>query len=156
MGVRSLSRLAPLLLPAAIGCGAAPATERTAADDSAGPPAVRYQEHVAVNGIAPPGADLTNPFENDPKSATEGGQLFSSMNCDGCHGLGATGFWAPSLSDGRWKYGGSDGAVYSSIFYGRPQGMPAFGGSLQPVIVWKLVTYLRSLPVPAAVPTQSW
>ncbi len=90
------------------------------------------------------------------ESAAEGQKLFTSMNCDGCHGGGATGFIAPSLSDGRWRYGASDGALYQSIYYGRPQGMPAFGGVLQEPIVWKLVTYLKSLPVPAAVPTQAW
>jgi cytochrome c oxidase cbb3-type subunit 3 len=78
------------------------------------------------------------------------------MNCDGCHSAGATGAWAPALNDGRWRYGGSDGAIYQTIFYGRPHGMPAFGGILQPPLIWKLVTYLKSLPPPAAVPTQSW
>lgn len=126
-------------------------------DAAAGtPPAIRYQGHLAVEGREPPGGVLTNPFAGSATSAKEGEKLFTSMNCDGCHGGGATGFMAPSLSDGRWRYGGSDGEVFTSIFYGRPMGMPAFGGTLQPVIIWKLVTYLRSLPVPAAVPTQSW
>ncbi len=123
---------------------------------SAPPPAIRYPAHIAVEGIQPVGADLTNPFAKDPKSVEEGRKLFTSMNCDGCHGGGATGFIAPSLSDGRWRYGATDGALYQSIYYGRPQGMPAFGGVLQEPVVWKLVTYLKSLPVPAAVPTQSW
>jgi len=99
---------------------------------------------------------LRNPHEGDQKSAAEGEKLFGSMNCDGCHGGGATGFAAPSLSDGRWRYGGSDGAVFESIRDGRPKGMPAFGELLSPEIIWKLVTYLRSLPVPKTVPTQSW
>ena len=120
------------------------------------PPAIRYAQHIAVEGIEPAGAELTNPFAGNANSAAEGQKLFTSMNCDGCHGGGATGFIAPSLSDGRWRYGSSDGALYQSIYYGRPQGMPAFGGVLQEPIVWKLVTYLRSLPVPAAVPTQTW
>lgn len=134
--------------------GAGPAVGNPA---TAVPPlAIRYDQHIAVEGIEPAATDLTNPYAGDPKSAAEGGKLFTSMNCEACHGGGATGFIGPSLSDGRWKYGGSDGAVYQSIYYGRPQGMPAFGGVLQPVIVWKLVAYLRSLPVPASVPTQAW
>ena len=120
------------------------------------PPAIRYPQHIAVEGALPLGAEPVNPFGGDAKSVAEGGKLFTSMNCDGCHGAGATGFIAPSLSDGRWRYGASDGALYQSIFYGRPQGMPAFGGVLQEPVVWKLVAYLRSLPVPAAVPTQAW
>ncbi len=102
------------------------------------------------------GDSLRNPYAGQQKSATEGGKLFNSMNCDGCHGGGATGFVGPSLSDGRWRYGGSDGEIFQSINYGRPKGMPAFGGLLSPEIVWKLVTYLQSLPVPKSVPTQSW
>lgn len=146
----------PALVAAAactIAKGPVPAGSRTA---TAPPPAIRYEQHIAVDGLEPPATEMTNPYAGDAKSAEEGGKLFTSMNCDGCHGGGATGFMGPSLSDGRWKYGGSDGAVFQSIYYGRPMGMPAFGGTLQPVIVWKLVTYLRSLPVPAAVPTQSW
>jgi hypothetical protein len=34
--------------------------------------------------------------------------------------------------------------------------MPAFGGVLEPNVIWTLVTYIQSLPVPANVPTQSW
>jgi cytochrome c oxidase cbb3-type subunit 3 len=120
------------------------------------PSAVRYAQHIAVEGMQPAGAEFSNPFASDAKSAADGGKLFVAMNCDGCHGGGATGFIGPSLSDGRWRYGGSDGAIYQSIYFGRPQGMPAFGGVLPEPIIWKLVTYLRSLPVPAAVPTQAW
>lgn len=103
-----------------------------------------------------PGDRLSNPYAGEQKSATEGEKLFGSMNCDGCHGGGAVGFVGPSLSDGRWRYGGSDGEVFTSISEGRPKGMPAFGQLLSPEIIWKLVTYLQSLPVPKSVPTQSW
>jgi len=125
---------------------------------STAPASVRYDQHVFAGGKAPPGRgdSLRNPFTGDARSAREGEQLFVSMNCDGCHGGGATGWVAPSLNDGRWRYGGSDGAIYQSIFYGRPKGMPAFGGILQPAITWKLVTYIRSLPMPKTLPTQAW
>ena len=62
----------------------------------------------------------------------------------------------PSLADGRWRYGGGDGALFQSIYYGRPRGMPAFGGVLAPDAVWKLVTYLQSLEPPVDVPTERW
>jgi cytochrome c oxidase cbb3-type subunit 3 len=146
----------PILLAAACTVAKGPVPPASKPTTAGAPPAIRYEQHIAVEGNEPPATDMTNPYTGDAKSAEEGGKLFTSMNCDGCHGGGATGFMGPSLSDGRWKYGGSDGAVFHSIYYGRPMGMPAFGGTLQPVIVWKLVTYLRSLPVPAAVPTQSW
>ena len=122
------------------------------------------KQPVAADGVAqqtaatlnPAGDSLRNPYAGQQQSATEGAKLFSSMNCDGCHGGGATGFVGPSLSDGRWRYGGSDAAIFQSISQGRPKGMPSFGGLLSPEIIWKLVTYLQSLPVPKAVPTQAW
>ena len=150
--------VAPVVL-VIIGCsGAKRPSAATAKGTSTAvpPPAIRYDQHIAVEGVQPAGAELINPYAGDAQSADVGRKLFTSMNCDGCHGGGASGLIAPSLSDGRWRYGGSDGALYFSIYYGRPQGMPAFGGVLQEPILWKLVTYLRSLPVPAAVPTQTW
>lgn len=138
-----------MLLILAVGCRDRDSPAVTAA-------AIRSPQHIAVEGTQPNGTEPANPYAGDARSATEGGKLFTSMNCDGCHGGGATGFIAPSLADGRWRYGGSDGTVFQSIVYGRPQGMPAYGGVLKPEIVWKLVTYLKSLPQPTAVPTQSW
>jgi cytochrome c oxidase cbb3-type subunit 3 len=78
------------------------------------------------------------------------------MNCDGCHGGGGAGWIAPSLADGRWRYGGEDQEIFSSIFYGRPKGMPAFGGVLGPEGVWNLVAYLKSMPIPPNEATESW
>jgi cytochrome c oxidase cbb3-type subunit 3 len=62
----------------------------------------------------------------------------------------------PSLVDGRWRYGGADGEIFSSIYYGRPRGMPAYGGILTRDVIWRLVTYIQAQPVPNNVPTQSW
>ncbi len=132
------------------------ACERPNSRDQTAPPAVRYDAHVNAGGVAPPAGQLNNPFAVNQKSAKEGELLFSAMNCDGCHGGGAVGAVGPNLGDGRWRYGGADGAVFQSIYYGRPRGMPAYGGILPPDGVWKLVTYLRSLPIPDDVPTESW
>ena len=107
-------------------------------------------------GTLPLPGDGRNPFAGDAKSAEAGGLLFVAMNCDGCHGGGATGFAAPSLSDGRWRYGGSDAEVFRTIAYGRPNGMPAFAAILAPEVIWKLVTYLKSLSPPKSLPTISW
>jgi cytochrome c551/c552 len=78
------------------------------------------------------------------------------MNCDGCHGGAGSGWVGPSLADGRWRYGGGDAEIFNSIFYGRPKGMPAYGGVVGRDGTWKLVSYLKSLPSPDVVPTQSW
>ena len=120
------------------------------------PASIRYPDHVAAGGNQPPAAELKNPIATDSATVADGSRIFTMMNCDGCHGGGATGWVAPALNDGRWRYGGSDAAVFMSIYYGRPKGMPAFGGLLQPAIIWKLVSYVQSLPPGKAVPTQAW
>jgi cytochrome c oxidase cbb3-type subunit 3 len=118
--------------------------------------AIRYESHLAAGQQLPPGADPHNPKKSDSATLKAGETLFGAMNCDGCHGAGAPGFIGPSLSDGRWRYGGSDAEVFASIYYGRPKGMPAFGGKLGADGVWTLVSYLKSLPVDANIATQSW
>ncbi len=118
------------------------------------PPSVRYAEHVSAGGNAPPAGELSSPFANDSSAVPDGARIFSTMNCDGCHGAGATGWVGPSLVDGRWRYGGSDGSLFQSIFYGRPRGMPAYGGVMSAGAIWKVVAYIRAQPVPAVVPTQ--
>ncbi len=120
------------------------------------PPAVAYEAHVNAGGMPPPGGTLANPHAGDPGAAKNGALLFTTMNCDGCHGSDASGFVGPNLGDGRWRYGGADPEVFMSIYYGRPKGMPAFGGALGPEGVWNLVTYIRTLQPPPNLPTESW
>jgi cytochrome c oxidase cbb3-type subunit III len=121
------------------------------------PPAVIYGEHIPISGNLPPGDSLKNPFKGSKEAADDGGKLFGAFNCDGCHAGGAVGFVGPSLADGRWRYGGSDGEIYTSIFYGRPKGMPAWGGTLPADAIWKLVTYLQSLqPAKDTLSTTTW
>lgn len=120
------------------------------------PPSIRYPNHVAAGASQPPATEMTNPFAGDSASVADGAKIFSTMNCDGCHGGGALGWAGPSLVDGRWRYGGTDGALYHSIFYGRPRGMPAYGGVMSPGAIWKVVTYIRAQPLPSVVPTQRW
>jgi mono/diheme cytochrome c family protein len=127
-----------------------------AANAAPQPPAVAYESHVAAGGRVPPGGTLQNPHAGDKAVAANGALLFTTMNCDGCHGPGAAGAVGPNLGDGRWRYGGADAEVFMSIYYGRPKGMPGFGGALGEEGVWTLVTYLRSLPAPENLPTESW
>jgi len=110
------------------------------------PPSIRYDQHVFAGGVAPPAGSLTNPLHGDRSSAAEGEKIFSAMNCDGCHGGGAVGWVGPSLVDGRWRYGGADGAVFQSVYC----------GILSPAAIWKIVTYLQAQPIPPDVPTEGW
>ena len=143
--------LAALLLGACTQQPASPPAEQSAA-----PPSVRYDSHLAADQQLPPGANPLNPKAGDPATVKAGETLFGTMNCDGCHGGAGSGWVGPSLADGRWRYGGSDAAVFASIYYGRPKGMPAFGGKLGIDGVWTLVSYVKSLPVPADIATESW
>src|SRR5262245_30831559 len=132
------------------GCNKAPTST---ADNNAATaaPGMSYEAHVAAGGESPPAISPPKAPENNANNAKAGEALFASMNCDGCHGGGATGWEGPSLVDGRWRYGGADAEVFQSIFYGRPKGMPAYGGVLGADGVWMIVRYLRSQPVIAYV-----
>lgn len=123
---------------------------------NSGPPSIRPSSRVFAGGIVPAAGRLTSPLPENAKTSAAGAKLFTSMNCDGCHGGGAVGFVGPSLTARRWRYGGTDGEIFQSIYYGRPRGMPAFGGALSAESIWQIVTYIKSLPPPNDQPTESW
>jgi cytochrome c len=127
-----------------------------AQSDAAAAPGMRYEAHVNAGGVEPPTTPPPQSQSNNPNDSKSGQGLFGSMNCDGCHGGGAVGWEGPSLVDGRWRYGGADEEVFKSIFYGRPKGMPAYGGVLGVDGVWMIVKYLKSQAVPSVVPTTNY
>jgi cytochrome c oxidase cbb3-type subunit 3 len=101
-----------------------------------------------------------NPYEGDAAAAATGRQLFVGMNCAGCHSGYGGGGMGPNLRDSLWIYGSSDQQIFSTIAEGRPYGMPAWGGRLPDEMIWRLVTYIRTLSTPAEpdkppVPSQS-
>jgi cytochrome c oxidase cbb3-type subunit III len=118
--------------------------------------AAAAQQPVSAGGVPPRAERLENPMRDDRQAGQDGEKLFTAFNCDGCHSLGAVGGVGPSLADGRWRYGGADAVVFQSIYYGRPRGMPAFGGILPPDAIWRLVAYLRSLEPAQDVSTTTW
>jgi cytochrome c oxidase cbb3-type subunit 3 len=98
---------------------------------------------VAVSALE---ATVTNPYNGDSSAVGRGRQLFVALNCSGCHGFEAkAGLMAPNLTDGSWRYGGSDPDVFNSIYEGRAKGMPAWGAVLSHNQIWELVAYIRSL-----------
>ena len=88
---------------------------------------------------------INNPVAGNQTAIADGQRLFKAMNCAGCHGYDATGGMGPDLTDKYWRYGGTPGALYRSIFEGRPQGMPSWGTALPPQEIWKIVAYLATL-----------
>lgn len=154
---RSLATVACMLATPA--CREQTAIPAASSSSAAAPNAIviaRHDDRIFAGGIAPPTERVTNTATNDAKAAETGAALFTSLNCDGCHGGGAVGAVGPSLTDGRWRFGGADADIFRSIAEGRPKGMPAFGGTLQPAMIWRLVAYIKSLPAPKDVPTESW
>jgi cytochrome c oxidase cbb3-type subunit 3 len=119
-------------------------------------PAIQYEAHISAGERPPSAGELNNPLHADPAAAKNGAALFTAMNCDGCHGGDGSGWVGPSLADGRWRYGGADAEIFNSIYFGRPKGMPAFGGTLGTTAVWSIVSYLKSLTPPPNEPTESW
>ncbi|WP_428491058.1 c-type cytochrome [Rhodopila sp.] len=88
---------------------------------------------------------ITNPAAGQPEAVEQGRQLFTQMNCAGCHGFDAKGGVGPDLTDTYWRYGGTPAAIYNSIYEGRPKGMPAWGRALPPDSIWLVVAYIQSL-----------
>ena len=115
----------------------------------------KQADRIPAGGVLPP-ANALNAKRPANLNPDAGANLFSSMNCDGCHGGGGEGFVGPSLIDGRWRYGGTPAELYQTIFYGRPRGMPAYGGVMAPEGIWQIVTFLRSLPVRNDLTTERW
>lgn len=88
---------------------------------------------------------IANPYEGNAQAIQEGKQLYIRMNCAGCHAYSGKGNMGPDLTDGEWRYGGLPVEIYKTIRDGRPQGMPAWGNTLPPDDIWKVVAYVQSL-----------
>lgn len=136
------------------------ATQKTALQARAGNQPTYFVEHPdhIQPGLPFTGrwAQLVNPYENDPQKIADGGRLFISYNCMDCHGAEGSGAMGPSLQDGRWHFGGTAGAVFQSIYEGRPDGMPAWGGRIADDQIWRLVAYVRTLDKGHSVATENF
>ena len=125
------------------------------------PDSVRFVDHpqhiqLGRTTANPNALRLTNPLESDPQVRTVGSQLYHSYNCVDCHGMDGSGAMGPSLADGRWRFGGTPAEVFESIYQGRPDGMPAWGGRISDTDIWRLVAYVRSLEVGKNVATENF
>jgi cytochrome c oxidase cbb3-type subunit III len=119
------------------------------ASDTTGLPNEGALARVALGDIAGVGNNtlattVTNPYSGDMAAIKQGQELFVGMNCASCHGYDLKGGMGPDLTDTYWRYGGSPAAIYKSIFEGRPQGMPAWGRTIPPALIWKVAAYIES------------
>ena len=163
LGVGVIAAVMSLALIAGCSGKSAPAPQHPARASSADSPAVVQDSVHYIDGgdslriIAhdenlPVGfpssakaAAIRNPYEGDKRAIATGAQLFVTYNCLDCHGADGSGAVAPSFQDGRWHFGGSPAAVFESIYQGRPDGMPSWGGRISNDQIWMLTAYVRSL-----------
>jgi cytochrome c oxidase cbb3-type subunit III len=118
---------------------------------------VSHAEHIQPGGARPfAGLTLRNPYDGNATARADGAKLFVAYNCVDCHGADGSGAMGPSLADGRWHFGGTAPEIYESIFQGRPEGMPAWGSLIAPDQIWRLVTYVQSLPAGKDVTTENF
>ena len=75
-------------------------------------------------------------------------RLYKQYNCGGCHFNGGGGI-GPALMDDSWIYGGRIDQIFNTIYQGRPNGMPAWGGKIPDDQIWQIATYVRSMSLPA-------
>ena len=116
--------------------------DRSAPSDAAMPPGAGVEPGIHPQTVL---GSVRNPYTGDKAAIMAGRQLFTGMNCSGCHSGYAGGGMGPSLRDSLWIYGSSDAQIFSSIAEGRPYGMPAWAGRLQDDQIWRLVAYIRTL-----------
>ena len=132
-----------VVLAAANVAGARQTSERVTRDT------LRFVTHEAYIPVGLPSRaqslSLRNPLEGDRNAIATGARIFVAYNCIDCHGADGSGAMGPSFQDGRWRFGGSASEVFESIYQGRPEGMPAWGGRISEEQIWMLVAYVRSL-----------
>lgn len=114
---------------------------------------VSFGETPREPGAYPPAQSLESPFEMSDASVRQGRQVYVRY-CVTCHGLDGKGETdmaetlkePPSdLTNGEWKYGGTDGELLTLIQSGTETGMPAFFEQLNEQRLWQVVHYLRTI-----------
>ena len=90
-----------------------------------------------------------NPLAHNEQAIVQGREIYN-RTCTVCHGLdGAPGGRAPGLGAGRSYVLRTDESIFGAIEKGIPgTEMPPAG--LQPVDIWKVVAYIRSLRATAS------
>jgi cytochrome c oxidase cbb3-type subunit III len=100
-------------------------------------------------GGTPPVTESTSKgeaYDRDPQKIADGKQLFTQMNCSGCHSHGGGGMGPPlAKPQNEWIYGSSIENIVSTVREGRPKGMPSFRGKLPDDQIWEIAAYVHSL-----------
>ena len=103
-----------------------------------------------------------NPYKDTQADiVAQGGKLFQSYSCSGCHGGGGGGGMCPPLTNDTWVYGGDDDTLFRLVTLGSDELQkraiavkavkmslgrcrPSAPSSRVPTIFGKLLTFVRS------------
>jgi cytochrome c oxidase cbb3-type subunit 3 len=108
-------------------------------------PAGESPPTIFPGNSVPPALDArAKLFDNNANAISMGQQLYTQMNCVGCHSHGGGGM-GPALMDDQWRYGSRIDQIATTIAEGRPNGMPSWRGKLTEDQIWDLAAYVRSL-----------
>lgn len=80
--------------------------------------------------------------------AAEAATVTFEQQCASCHGANAEGDrlqGAPNLTDQEWLYGGSEAAIYATIYNARNSHMPAWQDRLDDASIKALAVYVHTL-----------
>lgn len=103
---------------------------------------------VPGGGSLPTGLDpRARPYYDNAEAVQRGMRLYSQFNCAGCHFNGGGGI-GPPLMDDKWIYGGRLDQIFNTVYQGRPNGMPAWGGKIPDEQIWEIASYVRSMSLP--------
>jgi cytochrome c oxidase cbb3-type subunit 3 len=121
-------------------------TRHATGDPAPAPPPIAASPDTIFPGGAPlpPLDPRAQAYIGNAAAIAKGQQLYTWMNCVGCHSHGGGGM-GPPLMDDEWRYGGRIDQIAASIAEGRPQGMPAWRSKLTDDQIWKLAAYVRTL-----------
>jgi len=104
-------------------------------------------------GAQPNSPQIKNPSQGDPNAEQRGMTYYVNLNCIGCHAANGGGGMGPALSNNLFTYGAQPENIFLSIYQGRPNGMPAWGGVLPDSVIWDLVTYISKI---SNAPARQW
>jgi mono/diheme cytochrome c family protein len=109
-----------------------------------------------------PKGKLVNPYKDTQEDITaQGGKLFLSYSCSGCHGGNGGGGMCPAITNDIWVYGGDDDTLFRLVTLGSDElqkagysrigrenvvgPMPPFGSIIKNADdLWKMFAFLRS------------
>jgi cytochrome c oxidase cbb3-type subunit 3 len=130
---------------AALALAACAREERRNSQPPESTPAGESPDTIFPGGGSPPPLDPRAAlYDNNAPAISEGQNLYTQMNCVGCHSHGGGGM-GPPLMDDEWRYGGRIDQIVTSITEGRPNGMPSWRNKLTPDQIWKIAAYVRSM-----------